>query len=199
MAHTTRQEFLDTAERLFAERGFYGVSIAAISDELGLTKQALLHHFGSKEKLYGEVLARISTRFDTLLADSADAAHDPKAHLIASLAMLHAAQNARPAQAKLLMRELLDNNARAEGAGNWYLQPFLTRLIAMVKAVPGWADASDGEALAAVYQFLGAITYYGISGPTLTAIFGASHMRATEAAFPDRLRLLVEATLTARR
>ena len=69
MTQTTRQEFLDTAERLFAARGFYGTSLAAISDDLGLTKQALLHHFGSKEKLYGEVLARISTRFDALLAE----------------------------------------------------------------------------------------------------------------------------------
>ena len=55
MAQDTRERLLDQAEPLFAERGFYGVSIAAIASELGLTKQALLHHFGSKEKLYGEV------------------------------------------------------------------------------------------------------------------------------------------------
>ncbi|MEL6753814.1 MAG: helix-turn-helix domain-containing protein, partial [Pseudomonadota bacterium] len=68
MASDTREQFLDTAEALFAERGFYGVSIAAIADELDLTKQALLHHFGTKEKLYGAVLQRISDEFERQLA-----------------------------------------------------------------------------------------------------------------------------------
>jgi AcrR family transcriptional regulator len=54
----TRDAFLDAAKRHFAQRGFYGASIAAIAEELGLTKQALIHHFGTKERLYGEVLAR---------------------------------------------------------------------------------------------------------------------------------------------
>ena len=52
----TRQRLLDMAEQLFAERGFYGVSIAAIASEVGFTKQGLLHYFNSKEKLYGSIL-----------------------------------------------------------------------------------------------------------------------------------------------
>ena len=36
----TRQRLPDIAEQLFAERGFYGVSIAAIASEVGFTKQA---------------------------------------------------------------------------------------------------------------------------------------------------------------
>ena len=40
--------------------------------QVGLTKQALLHHFGSKQKLYGAVLERISAR---LLADLDDCAN----------------------------------------------------------------------------------------------------------------------------
>ena len=60
MAQDTRERLLDQAESLFAERGFYGVSIAAIANELGLTKQALLHHFGSKGKRDGEGLKRVT-------------------------------------------------------------------------------------------------------------------------------------------
>lgn len=55
-----RERFIEAATDVFAERGFYGTSIAAIADALPLTKQALLHHFGSKEKLYAEVLKRKS-------------------------------------------------------------------------------------------------------------------------------------------
>ena len=50
----TRERFLDAAAEAFAERGFYGTSIAAIAESLPYTKQALLHHFGSKEKLYAK-------------------------------------------------------------------------------------------------------------------------------------------------
>ena len=60
MTTATRQQFISVAKNLFAQKGFYGTSIAAIARELGLTKQALLHHFGSKEKLYGEVLRELS-------------------------------------------------------------------------------------------------------------------------------------------
>ena len=63
MTISTRDQLLATARTLFAERGFYGVSIASIANEHGLTKQALLHHFSSKEKLYGEVLKEIADDF----------------------------------------------------------------------------------------------------------------------------------------
>lgn len=53
-------KFIEAATRQFARKGFYGASISSIANELGLSKQAVLHHFGSKEKLYGEVLQQIS-------------------------------------------------------------------------------------------------------------------------------------------
>ena len=164
MAQDTRERLLDQAEPLFAERGFYGVSIAAIANELGLTKQALLHHLGSKEKLYGEVLKRISTRFETIDPTPVDA--DPTQRLTAFLLALHM-QNATSTNAtRILMRELLDIKRRADTAGTWNLKTFLEGLIAKVKAVPNWTDASDAEALALEYQLLVAINYFGISEPT---------------------------------
>jgi len=47
----TRVKLLVTARWSFAQRTFYSASIATISAQLGLTKQALLHHLGSKDKL----------------------------------------------------------------------------------------------------------------------------------------------------
>ena len=81
MARVSREEYLDAAEALFAERGFYGVSIAAIAEQLGLTKQALLHHFKSKAQLYGDVLHRISTQYDSFTVTSTDTV-DPAAAAI---------------------------------------------------------------------------------------------------------------------
>lgn len=198
MAGTTREQFLDTAEGLFSERGFYGVSIAAIASELGLTKQALLHHFGSKEKLYGEVLARISERFETLSQQTSVGSDKPEDRLKAFFAALQSSAQERPDQTRLLMRELLDNNQRADTAGTWYLKPFLQSLIAMVRDVPSWGDASDAEALALVYQWLGAINYFAISGPTLIGIFGRKAHVQLNQTFPEQLERLIEVTVSAR-
>ena len=198
MASDTREQLLDNAEALFAEPGFYGASIAAIANELGLTKQALLHHFGSKEKLYGEVLKRISVRFDDLSKGEELAAFDPIASLQAYLLQLHNPTTLSPNATRLLMRELLDNKRRVDTAGTWYLKAFLEGLIAKVKAIPNWHNATDAEALAVVYQLLGAINYYGVSTPTLTGIFGEDGYAALDQAFPKQLKRLINAALTAR-
>lgn len=43
-----RREVLDTAARLFHERGYQGTSMDEIADAVGLTKGSLYHHFDSK-------------------------------------------------------------------------------------------------------------------------------------------------------
>ena len=196
MATDTRVQFLDKAQALFAERGFYGTSIAAIAAELDLSKQALLHHFGSKEKLYAEVLARISESF-AALEDNA-AATDPADRFVEYMLSVQAYTQAEPAQTALLIRELLDNRRRADSAGTWYLKGFLEALIAMVQAIPNWRNASDPEALALAYQILGAINYFSISAPTLTGIFGARRYNELDRDFPRRLEAMTRAAVALR-
>lgn len=196
MATTTREQYLDTAEALFAERGFYGTSIAAIGNELGLTKQALLHHFGSKENLYGSVLNRISARFGDLSDADTESVAEPIAALKTYLLQILASAVKHPYQTRLLMRELLDNNQRAETAGKWFLKPFLEHLISLLQAIPKWQRASEMQALALIYQLLGAINYYAISKPTLTGIFGHASYTTFDAAFPDQFESTLDAVLT---
>lgn len=50
------QEILETAKRLFANRGYGGVSLDHIAREVGTAKQNLLYYFSSKEMLYRRVL-----------------------------------------------------------------------------------------------------------------------------------------------
>jgi len=199
MANDTREQFLNTAEALFADRGFYGVSIAAVADELGLTKQALLHHFGTKEKLYGAVLQRISDDFERQLAEVAATEPDPALRLKTYLMALAGETVTNPVRTQLLMRELLDNKLRAEAATTWYLKSYLETLTTMVSQMPGWANATQPEAFSFLYQLLGAINYYAISQPTLKAIFGAAEAFEFEAEFPQSLSDLIEAQCDARR
>ena len=50
------QDILTAAKRLFAQRGFGGVSLDHIAREVGASKQNLLYYFPSKEELYRRVL-----------------------------------------------------------------------------------------------------------------------------------------------
>jgi AcrR family transcriptional regulator len=55
----TRTQILDAAERLFAERGFRGTSIRAITDLAGANLAAIGYHFGSKAQLLAAVARRV--------------------------------------------------------------------------------------------------------------------------------------------
>ncbi len=195
MTLSTRDQLLNAARGLFAERGFYGVSIANIADELGLTKQALLHHFSTKEKLYGEVLQRISHEIIALLRTAQTRSDDPVAQLKLVLAAIITNTPADAERARLLMRELLDNKRRADAASTWHLKPFLDGLVAIAKATPNWVSASDSQALALVYQLLGAISYYAVSEPTLRGILGEASLAALHQAFGPQLDALTDAAL----
>lgn len=54
----TKQRILDAAEQLFAEHGFDGASLRAITGIAGVNLAAVNYHFKSKESLIQAVLAR---------------------------------------------------------------------------------------------------------------------------------------------
>ena len=55
---TTRLSILDAAERCFAEGGFDGVSLRTITEVAGVDLALVNYHFGSKDNLLREVIAR---------------------------------------------------------------------------------------------------------------------------------------------
>ena len=56
VARDTRADILDAALELFAENGFYGVSIRDVARATGVGVSALYHHFASKEELFEAVV-----------------------------------------------------------------------------------------------------------------------------------------------
>jgi len=56
----TKQQILDVAERLIAERGFAGTTLRTIVNEAGVNLAAVHYHFGSKEDLFRAVVSRIA-------------------------------------------------------------------------------------------------------------------------------------------
>ena len=54
----TRDRLLDSAEKLFAERGFHSASVREITREAGCNIASVNYHFGGKSNLYREVFLR---------------------------------------------------------------------------------------------------------------------------------------------
>jgi AcrR family transcriptional regulator len=83
-----REQILDVAARLFAERGFHGVSVGDIGRAVGVSGPALYKHFDSKDAVLAEMLVAISER---LLAEGQErvARADGPADALASLVDWH--------------------------------------------------------------------------------------------------------------
>ncbi|MCB9371784.1 MAG: TetR/AcrR family transcriptional regulator [Microthrixaceae bacterium] len=63
----TRDAIIETAARVFREKGYETATLGEIAEELGITRSAVLHHFTSKETLLLEVVDPIVTALDALL------------------------------------------------------------------------------------------------------------------------------------
>ena len=54
-----RDQILDTANTLFAERGYEEVSIEDIAKEAGITRGLIHHYFGGRKEVYIALLERL--------------------------------------------------------------------------------------------------------------------------------------------
>ena len=191
MQEDTREQLLESATRLFAARGFYGASLANIADELGLTKQALLHHFGRKEKLYAEILSRISDRMLGIVEAARADRETPADQLQAALLSIYDLSLEAPHETRIILRELLDSERRANEVRSWYLKPFLDLLIEITRSIPGSKSLDRTGALARVYPLLGAMSYFIVSDVVLQQMYGKANYHRMRKRYPDEIRKLV--------
>ena len=188
MTDSTREQLLSAAKRQFAEKGFYGTSISLVAGELGLTKQALLYHFKRKEDLYAEVLQEISERLLRFVRSTVRRADAPERQLEDILLGMYSASREYPLDTQILVRELLDNQARAEKARDWYLLPFLGEMVAVAQRIRGFERLPESTVFCMIYQLLGSIEYFSISTATLTRMYGEETYQGYRDEFPMELR-----------
>ncbi len=73
-----REQILDTALAVFAERGYHVGSMNDVAEAAGVTKPVLYQHFSSKRELFVELLRETGTRLQTRIAKATAEASSPR-------------------------------------------------------------------------------------------------------------------------
>ena len=60
MAENTKERIMETALKLFAEKGYLGTSMNDIAKQLGFTKAALYKHYTSKQEILNRIVERMN-------------------------------------------------------------------------------------------------------------------------------------------
>jgi AcrR family transcriptional regulator len=83
-----RDQLIEIARRLFAERGFDGTSVEEISSHAEVSKPVVYEHFGGKEGLYAVVVDREVRQLLDMMRDALTAGHPRELLEQAALALL---------------------------------------------------------------------------------------------------------------
>lgn len=71
-AEATKTKVLKVAEKIFADKGYSGTSLAMISQKSGFSDGLILYHFKTKENLYKQVVEKISAQYLKAVTGSLD-------------------------------------------------------------------------------------------------------------------------------
>jgi AcrR family transcriptional regulator len=170
-----RERILVAAERMIAERGFYGTSMRDIAAAARLPLATTVYHFAKKEQLYaailGEIADALDARFQSAMFERYSTSERSTTAIDALAVALVRWAAEEPGRVKLLLRELLDNPGRVAKASRLPLAPFLERTSALV--------AARGVAFPelAVLHLVGAISYFVAARPTVERIVGAARAK----------------------
>ncbi len=144
-----RSRILVEATRLFAERGYDGTSVQAVSEAVGIRRPSLLYHFKTKADLRDAVLAKMLGYWKETVPSILTAATSGGDRLDKSLSAMAAFFVTDPNRARLLAREMLDRPVEMRALFREHLRPWtglLTGYIRMGQDAGSVREDLDPEA-----------------------------------------------------
>ncbi len=172
IADETRGLILRAAETEFAARGFAQARLEDMAERVGITRAAIIYHYGDKQALYDTVLSELIGDFARHIEAQRAAHEDPRDRVMAIVDSFIAYSWRRPTLARLFMREVAD-------AGTGF-RPFVAELLEpLFSGILSDVDRGRREnALGPVAPqhlltiLAGATTWHATSAPLLEALTG---------------------------
>jgi len=144
----TAERILDSAEALFARRGYDGASLGDVADSVGIRGPSLYNHFKNKRELYAAVLARLLDPFFELLDDLvARPPSTPRSEDSLEIMLRH--HVAHPNLARLIQHAALAEGDQLELLIERWYRPFMERVAKLFPEF-GAAGPEDAERTRAV-------------------------------------------------
>ena len=138
-----REKILDAAEELFAERGFFGVTMRQISEQAGVDVALPNYYFGSKQGLFDGVFLRRAEILNARRSESLDRA------------LAATPERGKPDLAAVIdafLRPIRDAQSSSEPGWRNYC-----RLVASVNSSPVWARMMTSHFDGLVSKFVAAL------------------------------------------
>lgn len=129
-----QSSIIAAATKLFAAQGVDATSVQAVADVVGVTKQAILHHYPSKEHLRQAVLGAIVAHWNEALPRLLLAAAASEDRFEAVFGELHAFFAEEPNRARVVLREVLDRPVEMKKLMRGPVKPWLDAVAEYVRA-----------------------------------------------------------------
>ena len=177
---------LTAAIRCYAEENYRATSLSKIAASADTSKQVLLHHFSSKQRLYFDVLDAVRERLIGWL-DDAESTSASTDELLESftIKLLH------PDRAEALLvaiRAASDPITIEFGVQNWALRPFFDRLRRLTIDENTRSSETEEKSFALMYGLLGSAGFVLASRGVLSSMYGGATLGNIERSMERELR-----------
>jgi AcrR family transcriptional regulator len=175
-ARDTAELCLVAAESRFANFGFAGTVLREIAEDVGVTSAAVIHHFGTKERLYARVLDRFAASLNSYIERAVATKRGrslagPSGNGVeVIIAIFDSTLNwhiEHPHYSQLLMHELMENRSRISKAKRFYLTDLISEYVRRIAEGQRAGRFRQFDAEIFVLATLGAISHFSVAAPTI--------------------------------
>ena len=177
---STREVIVVEAIRCFADSGYDGTSLNDIAAAVGIRRPSLLHHFPSKDALYGEVFERVLSDFVGPLEEAAAVPLGgwPKVELVLATAFRLFGDNPDPV--RLIRREAIDGGTRLGIDLSSALQPMFDGAMAYLRREMDAGRFRRHDPAQLLVTGYGALLSYFSDAAILDGVIGSDPFEAAE-------------------
>jgi TetR/AcrR family transcriptional regulator len=180
---STRESILLAAQQCFADHGYAATSLNDIAAEVGIRRPSLLHHFASKEALYGEVFERSLSDWLVRLEDAVSGVGDDGWALVEAVLNVSAEFFVdNPDVVRVLRREAIDGGVNLGIDMGGILRPLFNRAKSFLQRE---MDAGTFRTMEPEYLLLsayGALLSYFSDAPLIAGLIDGDPLGADRVA-----------------